>query len=376
MRIGIPHMGNLYIPLKALFERLDIDHVIPPLNNQRTLSLGTKYSPEGLCIPFKLTLGNMIEAAEMGADTMIMAGGYGICRLGYYAVTQEKILRDLGYNVEVVQLGVSEKKFIGFMNIIKYLSNNAPWPKIISSFRFGIRKMSLLDDIEKEVQKIRPREKVKGTADHIYKKAVKAIDAADDYSGLKRVMRDHLDQLQQIPIDTRVDPLLVGITGEFYVLLEPFSNLDVEVELGKLGVEVKRTMFTSEWTKFDLFFGIFKKLRRDRNKEIHQAAMPYLHYDIGGDGWESVGEKVLYANKYDGIVHLAPFTCMPEIVANNIMSSTKEQIPVLTIYCDEQMGKQGMLTRVEAFVDLLKRRRQKSLSSVVTAQNKSLRLIR
>jgi len=28
MRVGIPHMGNIYIPLKALFERLNVDLVI------------------------------------------------------------------------------------------------------------------------------------------------------------------------------------------------------------------------------------------------------------------------------------------------------------------------------------------------------------
>ena len=138
MRVGMPHMGNLYIPFKALFQRLDVDFVIPPLNNQRTLSLGVKYSPEGLCIPFKLTLGNLIEAAELGADTLLMPGGYGICRLGYYAKTQEQILHDLGYNVEMVQLGVSEQKFFGLLKIIKRLSNNAPWSKIISAFRFGL----------------------------------------------------------------------------------------------------------------------------------------------------------------------------------------------------------------------------------------------
>ena len=92
MRIGMPHMGNMYIPFKALFDRLNIDFVIPPINNQHTLSLGVKHSPEGLCIPFKLTTGNLIEAAEMGADTLIMPTGYGICRLGYYAKTQEQIL--------------------------------------------------------------------------------------------------------------------------------------------------------------------------------------------------------------------------------------------------------------------------------------------
>jgi len=67
---------------------------------------------------------------------------------------------------------------------------------------------------------------------------------------------------------------------------------------------------------------------------------------------------VLHAKEYDGLIHLAPFTCMPEIVARNIMPSTKENIPVLTILCDEQITKTGMLTRLEAFVDLLERKRR------------------
>ena len=123
MRIGMPHMGNLYIPFKALFQRLGIDYVIPPVNNQRTLSLGVRYSPEGLCIPFKLTLGNLIEAAELGADTLLMPGGSGICRLGYYARTQEQILYDLGYNSEVIQVGVSEQKLLSLLKIIKQTIN-------------------------------------------------------------------------------------------------------------------------------------------------------------------------------------------------------------------------------------------------------------
>jgi len=67
---------------------------------------------------------------------------------------------------------------------------------------------------------------------------------------------------------------------------------------------------------------------------------------------------VIHAKEYDGLVHLAPFTCMPEIIAQNIMPKTKEDIPVLTILCDEQLAKPGMLTRLEAFVDLLERRRR------------------
>ncbi len=358
MRVGMPHMGNLYIPFKALFQRLNIDYVMPPVNNQRTLSLGVRHSPEGLCIPFKLTLGNLIEAAELGADTLLMAGGTGICRLGYYAKTQEQILHDLGYNVEMIQFGVSQHKLFGILGIIKRLSNNAPWSKIISAFRFGLAKLNAQDRIERVVQKVRPVERIKGTANKLFAKAIKAIDQADDHDTLKKVEIDYVDQLNQVARDAQAQPLIVGITGEFYVVLEPFSNMDVESELGKLGVEVRRTTFISGWTKFSLFLNPLGVNEKDR---IHKAALPYLKRDIGGDGWESVGEKVLHAGEYDGLVHLAPFTCMPEIVAQNIMHKTRENIPVLTIICDEQMAKPGMLTRLEAFVDLLERKRRISI---------------
>ena len=363
MRVGMPHMGNLYIPFKALFQRLKIDYVMSPVNNQRTLSLGARYSPEGLCIPFKLTLGNLIEAAELGANTMLMPGGYGICRLGYYTKVQEQVLRELGYNVEIILLGVSERKFLGIINLIKRVSNNAPLLKIVTAFRFGLAKLNALDMLEKLVQKVRPVELIKGTANQIYAKAITAIDKADDYATLKKVKREYISQLNNVPKNTEAKPLIVGITGEFYVLLEPFSSFDIERELGKLGVEVRRTTFVSDWTKSSFFLN---PLGINEKERIHRAAFPYLKRDIGGDGWESVGEKVLHAKEYDGLIHLAPFTCMPEIIAQNIMPSTKEKIPVLTILCDEQIAKAGVLTRLEAFVDLLERKRR--------AQNNNRRL--
>ena len=365
MRIGMPHMGNLHIPFRALFQRLNIDYVMPPLNNQHTLSLGVKHSPEGLCIPFKLTLGNLIEAAQLGADTLLMPAGYGICRLGYYAKTQEQILHDLGYsNVKVMRVGISEHKLLGLLKMIKRLSNNAPWCQIVSAFRFGLSKLNALDRIERVVQKVRPVELIKGTANQLFAKAINDIDKADDYKSLRQVQADYIDQLNQVTKDNQAQPLIVGIIGEFYVILEPFSNFDVESELGKLGVEVRRTTFVSEWTKFSFFLN---PLGINEKERIQRAARPYLKRDIGGDGWESIGEKVLHAKKYDGLVHLVPFTCMPEIIAQNIMPSTRESIPVLTILCDEQITKTGMLTRLEAFVDMLERKRRVANKNLTVA---------
>ena len=360
MRVGVPHFGPVDITVRAIAKRLgagDKDLIIPPPTSQRTLDLGVKYSPVEACLPYKLIIKNLIEACELGADTLIQARGTGICRLGYYAKNQEQILHDLGYNAHFLTLDVSHHKFRSIMKLIKDMTNNAPWPKIISASYFGMSKLFALDKIEKVVHKVRALELDRGTANRIYREAIKAIDEATKGKEVKRITEEYIDKLNKVPKDPTANPVKVGIFGEIYVVLEPFANMDIEMELGKLGVEVKRTMSLSRWVQYSF---VLNQLGIDEWKEVHKAAMPYLKRDVGGDGWESVGEKVVYAREgYDGVIHLAPFTCMPETVAQNIMPSTKEDIPVLAVLCDEQMGKPGMITRLEAFVDLLKFRRKR-----------------
>jgi predicted nucleotide-binding protein (sugar kinase/HSP70/actin superfamily) len=277
--------------------------------------------------------------------------------LGYYVKEQEQIIRDLGYDAHFLTLDVSQNRLRSIMRLMKDLTNDVPWPKIISALNFAIGKLFALDGIEKVVHKVRAVELDKGRANQIYREAVKAIGEAKTVRGVKSTTNEYIKKLDRVPKDPTCDPVKVSIVGEVFVVLDPFANMDIEMELGKLGVEVERTMSLSRWVKYRLFLNY---LGVDEWKEVHEAAIPYLRRNVGGDGWESVGEKVVYAREgYDGVVHLAPFTCMPEIVAQNIMPSTKEDIPVLTVLYDEQMARPGMITRLEAFVDLLKFRRKR-----------------
>ena len=61
------------------------------------------------------------------------------------------------------------------------------------------------------------------------------------------------------------------------------------------------------------------------------------------------------------MIHLSPFTCMPEIIAKSILPQVSKDlnIPVLSITVDEHTGEAGVITRLEAFIDLLKRNHQK-----------------
>jgi predicted nucleotide-binding protein (sugar kinase/HSP70/actin superfamily) len=134
--------------------------------------------------------------------------------------------------------------------------------------------------------------------------------------------------------------------------------MDIEIELGKLGVEVRRPISIVEWVRFNPFIHALKLREKDR---AHKAAMPYISRHVGGEGMQSVGEKVLHARDWDGIVHLEPFGCVPEIMARNIMPITKEGCSVLNIIYDEHTGKAGMISRLEAFVDMLYRKKRRRI---------------
>ena len=104
-------------------------------------------------------------------------------------------------------------------------------------------------------------------------------------------------------------------------------------------------------------------------QRAERMAKPYLMRDIGGDALECVSDVVFADEKgKDGIIHISPFTCMPEIMSQNIFPTMREdhEIPILTLIMDEQTGKAGYITRLEAFVDLMRRKKRAKLGKLKT----------
>jgi predicted nucleotide-binding protein (sugar kinase/HSP70/actin superfamily) len=224
--------------------------------------------------------------------------------------------------------------------------------------RFAWEKLMALEEVEKEVHRVRTREARRGMATAAYQKAIRKIDAAAAYASLRQVKNDALGELGLIPQAGETNRVKIGIVGEVYMVLEPFLNFGVERKLEEMGVDVARSIYIGDWAKTNLLLD-WLRLRDDRG--IYAAARPYLNHFVGGHGVETVGQTVLYARKgFDGIVQVAPFTCMPEIVAESILPRVSEDlgIPVLTFFLDEHSGEAGCQTRLEAFVDLLERKKE------------------
>ncbi|WP_027340008.1 acyl-CoA dehydratase activase-related protein [Halonatronum saccharophilum] len=359
MKITFPHMGTMAIPAKALFEELGFDVILPPPITKKTLDLGVKHSPEFACLPLKMNVGNYIEALELGADTIIMGGGVGPCRFGYYGEVQKEILRDLGYEFEMIIFEPMQGRWKDFYKKVRSLLGKMSLLKLKSAWDKGWAKAKAVDRLDSLINKTRPYliDPKKGT--QIYKEGLSLVDESNDIKNIEKSVDLIEGRLNCLKRKKNFKPLKVGLVGEIYVVLEPFTNLNIEEKLGELGVLVDRSIFLTDWIKEHMALNLFRDLKHNRN--VREAAKPYLNHFVGGHGIESVGETVLYSREgYDGVIHLLPFTCMPEIIAQSVLPtiSKEKDIPVLSLSVDEHTGDAGFVTRLEAFIDLLARKKE------------------
>ncbi len=363
MKVTFAHMGNTHIAIKALLKGLKLDVITPPPVTNRTIELGIKYSPEFACMPLKINVGNFIEAIEKGADTVVMAGGWGPCRFGYYAQVERDILHDLGYKFDMYILEAPDFKFTELVNQLKALAGNVSFYEAVKAVNFAWYKIKAVEKLEKNLEYFLPRAIDKVRVEKLYDAGLQAVDEADNKRLIDEIVASYDKKMRAVPVSD--DKLLkIGLIGEIYTILEPSSNYDIIRHLGRLNVDLTRSIYISDWVNDHLLGGYVKKSNR---REILNCAGPYLNHWVGGHGQETVGYAVNFARQdYDGLIQIGPLTCMPEIVAQSVLGkvSQTENIPCMTLYFDEHSGVAGINTRLEAFIDMLGRK--KSATQAVT----------
>ncbi|NLU50465.1 MAG: CoA protein activase [Syntrophomonadaceae bacterium] len=357
MRISFPRMGYSYIAFKYLVENIGHDCVVPPEPSKKTLDLGVRYSPEFACIPFKILMGTYLEVAEMGADTIITSGGVGPCRAGYYWIMHQQILKELGIEMNIIGFEPPLHDLRDFWKKLKLVwkSGGVSYKEFVRVLQVAWEKLKAIDDLEQLSFHVRPYEVVRGETTRTLWKALEMLDQACTVADIAAARDEGARLLNLVTRDETRDPLRVGIIGEIYVVLEPSANHYLQIMLGEMGVSVDRSIYLTGYCGRNTIV--------TPEDDVFAMARPYLNEaPIGGHGVNSVGETVLYAKHgFDGVVQLAPFACIPEIVAKSIIPriSRELDIPVLTLFIDEQTGKAGVQTRIEAFIDLLEKRRER-----------------
>ena len=142
-------------------------------------------------------------------------------------------------------------------------------------------------------------------------------------------------------------------------------NQNLEQILGHRGVDIKNFFLLGG--EIGNTFGISMGYKKTTAKQLAVVAKPYLESEVGGHARDSVAHTINCAQAgFDAMVHVCPTGCMPEVSIRPILRRVSEDmdIPVLQLSFDEHTSALGVVTRVEAFLDILWSRRQRGVGRV------------
>jgi len=335
----IPRMAPHIELVGALLEGSGFRAIVLPEANERNLLYADKVTSGVECLPYRVTLGDFLRFCyENGTDLKnveaVMAGAYGHCRFGKYALEQIKIFRDVGIEIPIRTT----------------VSNNAYRDTEISPrfARLAWKGCVAIDYLQKSLWRTRPYEKRPGSADELF----------DEYLGriVSRVRKKEGfdDILRQANSDFRslVDPELprrplVGINGEIFLRSNRFSNQDLVRECEKAGLEVVVSSI-GEWMKYICYrhvedavrerkflkalisyvikrvwehdehtvvkrFQDLVDVREPSTEEVLRWTSEWLSPKCGSEAVLSIGSGVEWMEnpKFAGVISVMPHGCMP-----------------------------------------------------------------
>lgn len=296
--ISFPYIGREYTKIiKRNLESLGLNIQLPPNTTDKTIKLGVQNSSLMMCFPYKVTLGNFIEALDNGANVLLMYDSLGQCRLKHYHKIQEFTLKNLAYK-DFELYGINRnnalklmKKFSGksYYQVIKTLIN-------------------LIKDIrEHDKKRIWSKEKPN-----------------------------------------------IGIIGEIFSCCDEIVNYHLEKKIKKFGANPYNTVTISDFLNYN-FLPIINK--KDKYKK---KAESYFNGEVGGHIVENVSNLLeLIDNGADGVIHVLPLSCAPEVIGEPVINQIckESEMSLLRIPIDENFAEANLETRLETFCEVIRMRK-------------------
>lgn len=344
--ISFPHLGNYYVPLKYLIKKMSrCEVIIPDKNNRQTITNGTKYSPDEICVPFKYNLGNYLDALSKGANVLIQGGGG--CRYGYFAELQEAILRREGYQFEFINLIKNNH-----VSIIKLYQSMKKLNKKLNPLSFsyyliqGLLMMIFIDNQEKYLRENIGFEEISNRFENLEKAFLNAY--SQDKLGIIKIIKIYLKYRKlyhRVPLKN-ISKKEILLIGELYSLIDLESSHNLERNIAKKGFKVIRY---TNLTYLLITKRIMKPILLFKGRK-------YVKYLLGADGTESIVHTLDHAKKgLAGVIHLKSFGCVPELNAIPILNriSNDYQLPIMYLSFEGENNISNIDTKLEAFQDML-----------------------
>ena len=404
----VPPLGNTGVAIEYFAERLklftltrfkrefggDQNSILPSPVTDQIKERGIFDSPAMICFPFKIDLGYLMERLDefeqVRSQTddifypLILthaSGGY--CRERTYGALLEFTLRDSPRNPHKdFDFYVARESLPGIWRLIcdlSHLSGRNRWG-IVNRLNEAIERLNMVEAFEDRVRFAQSMaadfyaiERALAEARQVatFTNLTNSQLKADFIKRLREI--DNLEMIREKPIG------VIAITGEIFHCEELMRNSTHYLggELLKRGFYFRRDVGLHHYTRrFSLDLQRLAKwiwnqidpFKRDIVAE-EAVAGGSLH-DPGGHGKDIVALawRQSQTGEYDGILEVYPFNCSPSVVVSSMVKNiaASAHISYLGLAIDEQSGDGGYLTRIEAFLDTIERKKQHEMGTSAT----------
>ncbi len=329
--IGIPRTLAYYtfFPLWKIFlEELGLNVVLSRQTNKAILEMGVRDAVNDACLPIKIYHGHVADLKDRAdylfVPRMISADGrstfcpkfLGLPDMVRFSATDLPPLLDLDYRMR-------RGRFSNFL-FLKTLGEQ---------LGYSLRQVS-----------------------RAYLQARRVFQAYREwqYAGLppEEAMRE-AESSGRPRLPSRVVKyhagLKIAVLGYPYAVYDPFINANLLQILKEAGCEV--------WTVERVSDSDLRKMSRELKEDLYwyysnRVVWAGLHY-------------LSQTDSLDGLIHVTAFACGPDAMVDKLLeleSRDRGQVPFLKITIDEHSGDAGLVTRLEAFLDMLKARQRPGLT--------------
>ncbi|MDD3436625.1 MAG: acyl-CoA dehydratase activase-related protein [Candidatus Gastranaerophilales bacterium] len=324
MKIGIPRGMSFYNDYPfffGFFTELGIEIVLSDKTTKKTLAKGASLVVTETCLPVKVFVGHVLNLLDKGIDTIFVPSLQSIAPK-IYNCSKIRGLPDLVRNVVKRDFTIIEatldksEKNMGFYEFLGEIAAG-----------FGITDEKKIKKASKVGWKVYNNFKVMTASGMDYKQAM-------HYALQGKVF---------ITSDDKEYPISVALASHAYNIYDEKVSMKIFEKLKSMDVKVYSAL---QLTNEQMEEGI---------NTLEQTAYWANEREMTG-----CAGHYLKDNKIDGIITLTAFGCGPDSLMIERINRKSKQFnkPLLNLTIDEHTGEAGFITRLEAFVDMLYRKKR------------------
>lgn len=325
--IGIPRAMSFYnnYPFYyGFFTDLGIKIVLSDVTTKQTMSEGAGLVVTETCLPIKVYVGHILNLISKGVDKIFVPSLQSVDNK-IYNCSKIRGLPDLIRNVVKGSYTIIEA------TLDKSDKNHGLYEFLAEAVKpFGITDMKLIKRASKAGWRCYNNFFVMTKSGIPYSKAL-------SYALQGKVV---------IASSAREYPISVALVGHGYNIYDERVCMKIFDKLEKMDVKVCTSL---QLSSEQLDEGI--------------ASLGNEKYWANEDEMTGCAGHYLKDNKVDGVITITAFGCGPDSLMVERITRRAKQFnkPLLNLTIDEQTGEAGFVTRIEAFVDMLFRKKRASI---------------